>query len=98
MAVLLFGWVLSDLRSKWMLDSGLDLRPMVRHVAVGVPVPAILWYDCLHPNAGLKILSGAAAGPGIWDWARQRQRSDQGGAGQMHKRVARCNGAEGSRD
>ncbi|TMD09015.1 MAG: hypothetical protein E6J01_02940 [Chloroflexi bacterium] len=95
MAVLLFGWVLSDLRSKWMLDSGLDLRPMVRHVAVAVPVPAILWYDSLHPNAGLKILAGAAAATAIWDWARQRKRSGQVGAGQSQKRVSHSKAADG---
>lgn len=84
MAVLLFGWVLSDLRSRWIVDSGLDLRSMVRHVAFAVPVPAILWYDSLHPNAGMKILAGAAAATAIWDWARQ-----------SHKRISHSKAAHG---
>jgi len=95
MAVLLFGWVLSDLRSKWILDSGLDLGPMVRHVAFAVPVPAILWYDSLHPNAGLKILAGAAAATAIWDWARQRKRSGQAGARRSQKRISHSKASDG---
>jgi hypothetical protein len=86
MAVLLFCWVLSDLRSKWILHSALALGPMVRHVSFAVPVPAILWYDSLHPNAGLKILAGATAALAIWDWARQRKRSGQAGEQQSQKR------------
>ena len=95
MAVLLFGWVLSDLRSKWILDSGFDLRSMVRHVAFAVPVPVIFWYDSLHPNAGLKILAGAAAATAIWDWARQRKRSGEAGARQSQKRISHSKAAGG---
>ncbi len=95
MAVLLFGWVLSDLRSKWILGSGLDLGPMVRHVAFAVPVPAILWYDSLHPNAGLKILAGAAAATAIWDWARQTKRSGQAGGRQSQKRTSHSKATDG---
>jgi hypothetical protein len=94
-AVLLLGWVLSDLRSKWILDTGLDLRPTLRHVAFAVPVPAILWYDSLHPNAGLKILAAAAALTAIWDWARQRKRSHQAGAPQRKKRISHSKAAQG---
>lgn len=95
MAVLLFGWVLSDLRWKSMLDSGLDLRPMVRHVAFAVPVPAILWYDSLRPNAGLKILAGVAAATAIWDWVRQSDRSDRARARRPKKRISHSKAARG---
>jgi hypothetical protein len=84
--ILLLGWVLSDLKWKAIVESGFDLRPMLRHVALLVPVPAILWYDSLHPNGGLRILAGAIAVIGIWDWARQRKRSHSAGAGQGKRR------------
>jgi hypothetical protein len=87
--VILAGWVIGDLRYKTMLEPGFDLRPMLRHVALFVPIPAILWYDSLHPNGGLRILAGAIAVIGIWDWARQRKRSHSAGAGQGKKRHGR---------
>jgi len=68
---------------------------MVRRVAFAVPVPAILWYDSLHPNAGLKILAGAAAATAIWDWARQRKRSGQAGARRSQKRISRSKAPDG---
>jgi hypothetical protein len=84
--ILLLGWVLSDLKWKVILESGFDLRPMLRHVALLVPVPAILWYDSLHPNGGLRILAVAFALIAIWDWTRQRKRSRQAGTRQGRKR------------
>jgi len=95
MAVLLFGWVLSDLRWKSIAESGLDVRPMLRHVAFAVPVPAILWYDSLHPNGGLRIVAGAFALIAIWDWARQRKRSGQAGARQSQKRISHSKAVDG---
>jgi hypothetical protein len=86
MAVLLFGWVLTDLNSKVMWDPGLDLRRTLRHVAVAVPAPAILWYDSIHPSAALKILAAAVALAAIWDWARERKRSRAAGGGQQRKK------------
>src|SRR5260370_34899444 len=75
MAIALFGWVLSDLSSKFIWDRGLDLRRTLRQVAFAVPVPAIIWYDSLHANAALKILAAAAPLVSIWDWVRQWRRS-----------------------
>jgi len=95
MAVLLFGWVLSDLKWKSIADPGLDLRPMLRHVGFAVPVPAILWYDSLHPNVGLRIAAGALALMAIWDWARQRKRSGQAGARRRQKRISRSKAPDG---
>jgi hypothetical protein len=95
MAVLLYGWVLSDLKWKSIADRGLDLRPMLRHVAFAVPVPAILLYDSLHPHVGLRIGAGAFALMAIWDWARQRKRSGQAGARQSQKRISRSKAADG---
>jgi hypothetical protein len=95
MAVLVFGWVLSDLKWKSIADPGLDLRPMLRHVAFAVPVPAILWYDSLHPNVGLRIAAGAFALMAIWDWARQRRRSGQANARQSQKRISHSKVADG---
>jgi hypothetical protein len=95
MAVFLFGWVLSDLKWKAIAESGFDLRPMLRHVAFAVPVPAILWYDSLHPNVGLRILAGAFALIAIWDWTRQRKRSRQAGARQRKKRISHSKAADG---
>jgi hypothetical protein len=94
MAVLLFGWVLSDLRRKSSWDPGLDLRPMVRRVAFAAPTPAIVWYDSLHPNAGLKILAGVVAATAIWDWVRQRERSDRVRARQSKKRMSHSKAAQ----
>jgi hypothetical protein len=94
MAVLLFGWVLSNLRWKSIVEPGLDLRPMLRHVAFAIPVPAILWYDSLHPNVGLRIVAGAFALMAIWDWARQRKRTGRAGARQRMKRVSHSKAAD----
>lgn len=69
-------------RYKAMAEPGSDLRPMLRHVALFVPIPAILWYDSLHPNLGLRILAGAIALIAIWDWARLRKRTRKVGARQ----------------
>jgi hypothetical protein len=88
MAMALFGSVLSDLRSKFMWDPGLDLRRTLRQVAFAMPVPAILWYDSLHPNAAVKILAAAIALAAICDWVRQWRRS----------RVARAGRQRGTRD
>lgn len=95
MAVLLFAWVLSDLRWKSIVESALDLRPMLRHVAFAAPVPAILWYDSVHPTVGLRIVAGAFALMTIWDWARQRKRSGQAGARQSKKRIPHSKAADG---
>ncbi len=95
MAIAVFGWVLADLRSKLMWDPGLDLRRTLRQVAFAVPVPAILWYDSLHPNVGLRIAAGAFALMAIWDWARQRKRSGQAGARQSQKRIPYSKAADG---
>jgi hypothetical protein len=86
LAVLLFGWVLSNLRWKSIVEPGFDLRPMLRHVAFAVPVPAILWYDSVQPNVVLRIVAGAFALMAIWDWARQRKRTGRAGARQRKKR------------
>jgi hypothetical protein len=85
MAIALFGWVLSDLRSKLVWDPGLDLRRTLRQVAFAVPVPPILWYESLHPSAALKILAAAVALAAIWDWARQWRRSRVAGAGRQRR-------------
>jgi hypothetical protein len=95
MAVLLIGWVFSNLRWKSIVEPGLDLRPMLRHVAFAVPVPAILWYDALHPIVGLRIVAGACALVAIWDWARQRKRTGRAGARQRKKRVSHSKAADG---
>src|SRR2546425_9311832 len=80
MAVLLFGWVLSDLKWKSIADPGLDLRPMLRHVGFAVPVPAILWYDSLHPNVGLRIAAGGFSLLAVLGLAPRKKRSGQASA------------------
>src|SRR5260370_29502071 len=95
MAIALFGWTLMDLRSKVMWDPGLDLRRTLRQVGFAVPVPAILWYDSLHPNAPLKILAAAAALAAIWDWATQWRRSRVAGARlPRRKRISQSKASE----
>jgi len=86
--IILFGWLLGDLRYKTMAEPGFDLRPMLRHVALFVPIPAILWYDSLDSNLGLKILAGAIGLIAIWDWARLRKRTRKVGAQQGKKRIS----------
>src|SRR6266851_4990362 len=95
MAIALFGWTLMDLRSKVMWDPGLDLSRRLRQVVFAMPVPAILWYDSLHPSATLKILAAAAALAAIWDWATQWRRSRVAGAGlPRRKRISQSKGSE----
>jgi hypothetical protein len=96
MAIALFGWVLSDLRSKLMWDPGLDLRRTLRQVAFAVPVPAILWYESLHPSAAMKVLVAAVALAAIWDWARQWRRSRVAGAGRQRRtRISPAKASDG---
>src|SRR5260370_9967263 len=94
-AILLLGWVLRDLKWKAIVESGFDLRPMLRDVALALPVPAILWYDSLHPNVGLRILAGGFALVAIWDWTRQRKRSRQAGARRGKKRISHSQADDG---
>src|SRR5260370_31307731 len=72
-AILLLGWVLSDLKWKAIVPPAFDLRPMLRDVALALPVPAILWDDSLHPNVGLRLLAGGFALVGMSAWTRRRE-------------------------
>src|SRR5260370_2372051 len=58
-AILLLGWVLSDLKCKAIVESGFDLRPMLRDVPLALPVPALLCIDPLPPNVCLRTLPAA---------------------------------------
>jgi hypothetical protein len=93
--VVLVGWLFSDLKQKSIVEPDLDLRPTLRRMAFAIPVPAILWYDSLHPSVGLKIVAGAFALIAIWDWTRQRTRPRQAAEPQRTKRISKSKAAEG---